>query len=246
MYTTIGNNHFPTSIIEQLRVREITLDVPGIRKGVHMRLGGSDPEIFRQMFVARDYDHPMPDDVKVVIDAGANVGYASLWFARRFPEARIVAVEPDRNNFRQIAKNCRGIDRVGMIEGALWSHDGTISLQTSNEDGMLLPAMALQTWETGEDDGKGNMQPVPAVSVTSLKKHFGIDRIDVFKIDIEGAEREVFGDGDRSWIEEVRCFIIEVHEFFRPGARKAVFDALPASRYDIITRGENIFFYRRD
>ena len=55
MYTTIGQNHFPTSIVEQFRVREIALDVPGIRRGVRMRLGGSDPEIFRQIFVARDY-----------------------------------------------------------------------------------------------------------------------------------------------------------------------------------------------
>jgi FkbM family methyltransferase len=245
MYTTIGQNHFPTSIVEQFRVREIALDVPGIRRGVRMRLGGSDPEIFRQIFVARDYDHAMPDDVRVVIDAGANVGYASLWFAARFPQAQIVAIEPDRGNFRQIATNCRGLDRIGLIEAALWSHDGTIGLQTSTKEGML-PAMALQTWETGAAEAGENTRPVPAVSVTSLKKHFGIDRIDVFKIDIEGAEREVFGAGDRSWIDEVRCFIIEVHEFFRPGARKAVFDALPASHYEIVTRGENIYFYRRD
>ena len=137
-----------------------------------------------------------------------------------------------------------------MIEGALWSHDGKISLQMAGADGNLLPAMARQTWDAAAGQAPSriagaHMRDVPAVCVASLMRRFGLDRIDVFKIDIEGAEREVFGQGDRSWIEGVRCFIIEVHEVFRPGARKAVFDALPASRYDIVTRGENIYFYRR-
>ena len=241
MYTTIGNNQFPTSIVEQFQVREITLDVPGIRRGVHMRLHSSDPEIFRQIFMARDYDHPMPEDVSVVVDAGANVGYASLWFAHRFPGARIVALEPDRSSFRQLTINCRGMKQCALIEGALWSHDGTIGLQMTEEDGKPLPHMARQTWESAE-----GLRQVPAMSVTSLMERLELDHIDIFKIDIEGAEREVFGAGDRSWIDKVRVFIIEIHEFFRPGARKAVTEALPASRYDIVRRGENIYFYRRD
>lgn len=242
MYTTIGDNAFPTSIVEGFRVREITLDVPGIRPSVQMRLGTSDPEIFRQIFMARDYDHPLPDDVAVVIDAGANVGYATLWFAHRFPDARIVAIEPDRSNFRQLAHHCRGMGpRVALVEGALWSHDGTIGLAVSDDDGMVLPHMTRRTRETTK-----GLRQVPALSVAGMMQRLDLDRIDVFKIDIEGAEREVFGDGDRAWIEHVRCFIIEVHEFFSRGARKAVFDALPAERYDIVTRGENIYFYRRD
>jgi FkbM family methyltransferase len=242
MYTSIGGNQFPTSIVEQFRVREITLEVPGIRPAVQMRMGTSDAEIFRQIFVARDYDHPMPDDVSVVVDAGANVGYASLWFAHRFPEAKIVAIEPDRSNFRQLARHCRALTgRCTLVEAALWSHDGTIGLAVADDAGMLLPHMARRTREASE-----GLRQVPALSVSGLMQRLNLDHIDVFKIDIEGAEREVFGSGDRSWIEGVRCFIIEVHEFFSAGAKKAVFGALPAERYDIVTRGENIYFYRRD
>ncbi len=240
MYTSIGKNQFPTSILEQFPVREISLAVPGIQTGVRMRLGTSDAEIFRQIFVARDYDFPLPDDTSVVIDAGANVGYASLWFAHRFPQARIVAIEPDRSNFRQLARNCRVLKNLTLIEAALWSHDGTIGLQMADDEGMVLPHMTRRTQEA--TDG---MREVPALSVNNLMARLDIDHIDVFKLDIEGAEREVFS-GDLSWLPSVRCFIIEVHEFFSPGARKAVLGALPASHYDRVVRGENIYFYRRD
>jgi hypothetical protein len=78
---------------------------------VGLRLQSTDIPTFRQIFVDNEYDTPfLPDDARVIVDLGANVGYAAVYFGLKYPQAKILAVEPDEENCLALAAN---VSRLG-------------------------------------------------------------------------------------------------------------------------------------
>ncbi len=67
---------------------------------VRCRPNTSDVEVFKQIFAWREY-RCLDDvhDASLIIDCGANVGYSAVYFLTRYPNARVIAVEPDADNF---------------------------------------------------------------------------------------------------------------------------------------------------
>jgi FkbM family methyltransferase len=63
-----------------------------------------------------------------IIDAGANIGLASVYFASRFPNARILAIEPERKNFEILVKNVERYPNVQPILGALWGERAEVEV----------------------------------------------------------------------------------------------------------------------
>jgi len=64
------------------------------------------------------------------------------------------------------------------------------------------------------------------VGIEDLLQQFDRERIDVLKIDVEGAEYDLFSSDISTWIDRVGTLAIEIHEQIRPGVRNLVFDAL--------------------
>ena len=89
-----------------------------------IRHGTSDLQVFDQIFVECEYR--CLDDltqVELIIDCGANVGYSSAYFLSRFPNSRIVAVEPDPENFEMLSRNLAPYGRrVNLVHAGIWSH----------------------------------------------------------------------------------------------------------------------------
>jgi FkbM family methyltransferase len=223
----------PPYILEGYNVSEISVEIPDIPCDIRLRLKDSDAQVFKQVFVDQQYAVEYPSDVKIIIDAGANVGYATLWYSQKYPEARIIAIEPDPVTFRRLSQQCAELANVELLNAALWHEDGWISLKRTNEAGA-----PVKSWGTRTTEARGETR---AVSVPSFLREFGIGRIDIFKIDIEGAELEVFSKGDLTWINQTRCFAVETHERFKAGSHAAVMDALRHD-FDVSRRGENVFF----
>ena len=69
--------------------------IPGYDFPVLVRPCTADVSTFKKIFVWRGYDLHYPFQPRVILDAGANIGLSSIWFARRFPDARVIAVEPE-------------------------------------------------------------------------------------------------------------------------------------------------------
>ena len=82
-----------------LRVR-----VPGYPTPIYMRTGSSDYTVLRQVFIDREYEIPSLADPRTIIDCGANVGYASVHFLTRFPNVKVIAVEPDPGTRRSAGR----------------------------------------------------------------------------------------------------------------------------------------------
>jgi FkbM family methyltransferase len=181
---------------------------PGLEFPVRLRAGVTDRRTFDQVFVSRQYDVAFPGTPRTIVDAGANIGLASVWFASRWPDARILAIEPEARNFELLRGNTNAIGRITAIRGALWSRSGTVAITNPSA-----PAASFRVGESAEA-----RYAVPAYCMSDLIRIRGISQIDILKMDIEGAEREVFGSPDVSdWLQHVRMLIVELHERYSPG-----------------------------
>jgi FkbM family methyltransferase len=180
-----------------------------VRFPLAMRTGNSsDFAVFYEIFLERIYaplaELPAP---RLILDLGANVGYASVYFLNRFPMARVVAVEPDPASAAICRRNLAPYGaRARVVVGAVWPERARlVLLRGAYGDGR---EWATQVRErTAGDDG----EDVEGWDVASLIDLAGAERADLLKIDIEGSEEALFGHPARAWLERVDNLCIELH-----------------------------------
>jgi FkbM family methyltransferase len=216
-----------------LKPPRITLQPPQIAHPVCARLrGSSDMDVFNQIFVEDEYACVRRlVSPRVIFDLGANVGYSSAYFLSAFPDASLLAVEPDPSNFALCRSNLEPYgNRARVLCGAVWSHPGQLALSRGTfGDGR---EWASQVVEPSETSG------VPAVQgwdVPGLLRLVEAESIDLLKVDIEGSEVNVFGPESSSWLPKVRNICIELHG---PRCDEAFFRALESFDYEQSRSGE--------
>jgi FkbM family methyltransferase len=194
--------------------KEITARPPGIQHPVHIRIKTTDELIYRSVLLENEYAFELPFYPNTILDAGANIGTTSIYFANRFPHATIVAVEAEKSNFAMLVRNVHPYPAIIPIHAALWNREGEINIDAPD-----FTTGAYGEWGfVAHDGGAGTL--VRAVTVQTLMQELRIQSFDLAKIDIEGAEQEVFED--TRWLIGTRCLMIELHDRFRPGCSKAV------------------------
>jgi FkbM family methyltransferase len=193
-----------------------------------LRVGTTDVSVFHQVIRHEVYNFGLPAKADVIVDAGANIGLASMFYAQKFPRARIFAIEAERSNFEAMLDNVRPYTNIVPIHAALWNRVGRIRVTDP-------PPGAFGNWGFAVSDEAGDC---PALTVSSLMRQFRIDRIDLLKIDIEGGEKEVFACSD--WQDKVDTIVIELHDRFKPGCSESVNRALAGRKKT--TEGELTLF----
>lgn len=215
---------------------EIPVAVPGVPAPVMLRAGGSDIEVFKKIFLDHEYRLPFDARPATILDLGANTGLASLYFRTQFPEAQIVAVEPDEANFAMMQRHIGALPGVVLVQAAVWSHDGLITLTDPG-----VGSWGLRVQESSSEVRSGCQ--VPAISIPTLLGHFPGGRVDLLKMDVEGAEKEVF-ESSAAWIEKIDAIVIELHDRYKPGCNRAFFTAIPSLPCERLI-GENFFVWRQ-
>ena len=226
-----------------LLARGLSVVIPDANHTVSLRLGTSDIPTFDQIFLRQEYQSPnLPDSAEVIVDLGANIGLATVFFGLKYPAARILAVEPDAENFAAMSLNTAVLgDRVRKQQAAVWVSDGSVALHSEDDDGAPLGAWGIQV-----SDRRGGSQPVAdCFTLPTLLDRAGFDTVDILKVDIEGAELEIFSQGAAGWLARINLIIIETHDWFRPGSDAAVREAVDAMFEELPRSGENLFFRRR-
>ncbi|MCF6289559.1 MAG: FkbM family methyltransferase [Desulfobacterales bacterium] len=195
---------------------------PGIRFPFYIRMLASDVSVYDQIFILREYDFETRKEPAVIIDAGANSGLTSIWFANRFPDSRIIAIEPEKNNFAILKKNIAPYNNITPVHGALWDENKEITLV---DPGLgTMGYMTRNNAATAEKIPGKSLYRVKGMTIDRIMAEQGIEFIDILKIDIEGAEKEVFQD-PAPWIDKVGALIIETHERMKPGCNHNVLNA---------------------
>lgn len=197
-----------------------------------VRPGTSDMAIYDQV-VLQPY-LPRDRDRAVILDCGSNIGITVRYFKAAHPQARIIAVEPDAGNFSLLERNCAGLKGITCLQAAIWSEPGRLRLEREG--------LAPSSYRTmGEPAADG----VEAVTIPGLLTRFGVERVSLLKVDIEGAELELFSAPDLSWLERVDAIAIELHDAWRPGCGEAFFKAIAPWRWTYAVAGEMILCERR-
>ena len=227
-------------VLPGMRGRVVRARVPGSGAGLLVRLGTSDIEVFVQVYGWREYEWEFAVAPRVIVDAGAYTGLSTAFFAMRYPEATIIAIEPDDNNFSMLARNTASFANVHLLQAALWSESGAVSLVDPGDGhwGIRLAESA----RAGASESAPSGKVVRAVTVPDVMRAHGLGRIDLLKVDIEGSEMEVFSHAD-PWISSVEAISVELHDRFKPGCSSAFFKAVEDFPVQL-RRGEDVFMAR--
>ena len=197
-----------------------------------LRSGSADVMVFEQVFLFNDYDIDFKTDPKLIIDAGAHIGLASLYFSNRFPQANIISLEPEPANFRLLSRNIRHLSNITPVNKALWHFSGTVYLDNPNAN----------SWAFRVSEAQSDVA-VATMDIKTILDQCREDKIDIIKIDIEGSEKTLFSNNP-SWIAQVDYLVIETHDHIRPGSTLTVETALAADMQLIQHHGENRVFAR--
>jgi FkbM family methyltransferase len=145
----------------------------------------------------------MDTPLDLMVDCGANVGFTARYFLEKFPNLKVICLEPDFSNFVVAKKNLNHYaDRINICQNAVWYKPcKTEVIEGHYGNG---GKWALQVRETEKEGG------VPATDLNIILDGQNADNIFI-KIDIEGAEKEVLGKNTK-WAKRCNFLAIEVHD----------------------------------
>jgi FkbM family methyltransferase len=235
------------AVSRDIRPRQLRL--PGLAHPIWLRGTTSDIEALEQVFVHAQYDSShWPEHhaaiertyaqlladgkTPTIIDCGANIGCASLWFARKYPRAIVYAIEPELQNVTMLERNVAGCDNIVPIAAGVSDRAARLTLQ--NHDG------ASWAWQTVED-ARGTVEAVTIDSV--LARRPGCAPF-IVKVDIEGHEAQLF-HSNAEWAAATPLIVFEMHDWLFPwrGTGHAIFRCLTQRPRDFLMRGETIFSF---
>lgn len=170
-----------------------------IKTDLYLRTFKGDIGVFYEVFWEKTYAKHlslMKKNPKVIIDLGAHIGITSIYLSAKYPNAKIYAVEASAENFEVLKNNTKSFKNIVCINAAAYFEDGFVNFS----DNELSYNQKIS--ETGVS--------TKAISIESLKNNFGIDKVDLMKIDIEGGEINLLSK-ENTWLSSVENIIIEIH-----------------------------------
>ena len=164
---------------------------------IFIRPGTADVESVIDNIFREEYGQfPKGFSPKVIVDAGAYIGDTSAYFLSRFRDARVLALEPNLESYELARGNlAHYLDRVSLLQKAMWNTDGVVYIAGD---------------ETGASVGQEGI-PVETIKAEGLMQLMGVERLELLKVDIEGAEIAVLESGVDSWLRRVDVLLLETH-----------------------------------
>ena len=201
-----------------------------------IRTNTPDIEVAMSSLFEKEYGDIRAENPRTIIDLGANIGTSAIFFAQKYPGARIIAVEPEDGNFEMLLKNTHGFENIVAIKAAIWGASDTRTIQNRSTGhwGYTVTSTDNKTESTGQE--------ISCITIKSLMDEHGIESIDLLKMDIEGGEKNVLEDPSE-WIDAVKIFTIELHDRICMGCDRAFYLATK----DFTTfekHGEKVTAYR--
>jgi FkbM family methyltransferase len=199
---------------------------------IFLRARTTDCVLFAYIFLFDGGEYPVFKDYapKFIIDAGANIGLATVFFKHYYPDTTVVAIEPENRNCEMFRKNTAHCKDVHLIQGGLGPDENKF-MRVQNEND------AFYSFRLEESaDG------IPEITINRILAQYRPEKIDILKIDIESGEKALF-TRNTDWIARVDNIFIELHDFLEEGCSKAVLSVVKGDFF-LRTKGENYLFTR--
>jgi FkbM family methyltransferase len=202
---------------------------------IFLRNASTDINVFSQVIYDKEYELNYRLNPSVIVDCGANIGLASIYFKNRFPKAKIIAIEPERSNFEILKKNTERYSNIYCINCGIWPHSTNLKISNRNCDNW---GFRVEETESKEENS------IEAISIDDIMKRFQLDHIDILKIDIEGSEQKVFESNVDKWLPFVKVIVIELHDGIVKNCAKTFYKALEKYDYETKIRRESIVCFK--
>lgn len=213
----------------------IAIKIRGLAYPVYLRSKTYDSNIFYQIFIEEELEISYKGPVKTILDLGGNIGLSTLFFLRKFPQAKIVTVEPASDNFVLLTKNTERYQNVQRLQAGVYNRDCTLFLVDIGE--------GEASYRVAEDAGAYRvMDRISCVSINSIREQFQLQYIDLLKMDIEGSEEACVVNAQTDWLFDTTYFMVEIHDSLKAGLTSAIKSTIPSS-FQVSQHGEYSIFY---
>ena len=204
---------------------------------LYVRPATTDLLVAIDTFVHEELGNIRCTNPSTIIDAGAYIDTSAIYFAKKYPSARVYAIEPEDGNYDIMLKNIAPYNNIIPIKAALWDVETNCSIlaRGTGEWGYAM---------VGSNSGQfRNKSKIRCISMFSILQKYNIDFIDILKIDIEGSEKRVL-ENSIDWIDKVNVIVIELHDRIIPGCEKAFYEATKG--FEMFEKnGEKIIAYKK-
>ena len=222
-------------------------DVGGYK--VLLRRMTSDYAVFRQIFMAKEYK-PLVDlidknnkreNIKYIIDAGANNGCSAIYLKKCFKNSEIISIEPDCGLCAIAEENIKinKINNIIVLNNALWINNNKLELDYSFRD--------KREWSFSvKPAGKSTKEIIYGVTIPDIMEKYSFPYPDILKMDIEGAERFIFNDEEhvKRFLPKVRYLAMEVHDEYN--IQEMILGILEKYNFSHSIYGERLIACNRD
>lgn len=182
--------------------------------------------------ICKKYEKICANSTPLILDCGANIGAASVYFATQFPKAKIVSIEPEPNNLSTCQKNTCHFSNIRTLHAAVGS--------TCQQGEILDPGEGNWGFRvTNSSNGGINIVSINALLESDLCQN---STPFIIKIDIEGFESDLFKE-NTEWMDQFPLIIIELHDWMLPKTANSKYFLQAISRLDrdFVFFGENVF-----
>lgn len=227
--------------------------VPGYSNSISLRRSVADHATFRQCMVMNQYDFRHFEQAKrlfdcyesivatgrrpLIIDCGANIGLATLWFARHFPKAIIAAIEPDEDNFELLRRNTSHLgSRVQLVKGGIWNQSTTLRIKNKNSGSASFQVESTEA---------STVDTIRAFTIDEVVELCGNSSLLIVKLDIEGAQANLFKD-NIEWVARTPLLTLELDDWLLPwqGTSRPFFACVGKLPFDYLMHKESIFCFQ--
>jgi len=178
------------------------------QREVFYRIGSSDAgDALEILFSGRHCIYSLPPSFqpKVIWDIGANIGFATLYFKKQYPQSNIYAFEPQKDNFRLLERNTAGLPTVTLCEYALGKENDKVKLAAKSERS----TNSFSTVLHGDEHLTADVVTVRSVGDV-LQEHDDTG-VDLIKIDTEGAEYDILSAFPEVILKNATIIVGELH-----------------------------------
>lgn len=186
---------------------------------IYLRNIPSDRQVFFQIFIKDDLAVKYREPPKIILDGGANIGMATLYFKSKYPKAKIIAVEPEGSNFELLLKNTKRFSDVSCLNKGIWNKTCRLQIIDDGNGNDSFTTKELQENELAD-------VAIDAITIADIIKEHQLTELDLVKLDIEGSERNVFEKDFTEWLSKTKEIIVEIHPHLHPECETNVLNAL--------------------
>lgn len=253
LYLTVPKSFYETrNLFEYLDKNNVVVEKEGKENNIFYRLNNknykikirrstSDIAVFHQIIINEEFkgvlDLIKENNIQIntIVDAGANIGISSLYFHSEFNDASILLIEPNQENFQICQENINSNiqEKAICVKAGLWSKK-TLLVENQNFGDGRHWAFSVK-----EAESEFEQKTMESISPDMCFEILGVKEIDLFKIDIEGAELELLINGDNSFLEKTKIVAVEIHDKGRIGE---VIDLMSTKHFSYNIVGEYHLF----